>query len=112
MKNRMKIIALSAAVSFILISLLSINTLTGQSGKSSHKHEQVQDMVKSELIRTGTIDLQSIDINKDKKVFECPMDWNVLADDSANCPVCGMYLEEYSLDSVKTNLIKHDFKVK
>jgi Cu(I)/Ag(I) efflux system membrane fusion protein/cobalt-zinc-cadmium efflux system membrane fusion protein len=64
----------------------------------------------SSIIHEGTIDLKSIDTNKDGKLFECPMDWNVISDEDGRCPVCNMYLKEYTIDEVKTNLDKNGFE--
>lgn len=60
----------------------------------------------------GTIDLTSIDVNKDGKVYQCPMDFNVLSDKPGKDPKCGMALKEVSLEQAKSNLTKHGFKVK
>lgn len=60
----------------------------------------------------GTIDLTSIDVNKDGKVYQCPMDFNVLSDKPGKDPKCGMALKEVSLEQAKSNLTKHSFKVK
>lgn len=66
----------------------------------------------STIVRQGVIDLQAIDINKDKKLWQCPMDWNVISDEKGRCPVCEMKLKEYTIDEVKINLDKHGFKYK
>lgn len=66
----------------------------------------------SELVRKGVIDVESIDRNKDGKIYECPMDWNVLSDNHGDCPVCGMKLKEYSLNEIKSNLEKHNYDYK
>ncbi len=66
----------------------------------------------SPLIRKGVIDLKSIDKNKDGKVFQDVMDWNVISDEAGKCPICGMTLKEVSLDEAKKNLIEKGFKVK
>ncbi|MFZ2322886.1 MAG: heavy metal-binding domain-containing protein [Ignavibacteriaceae bacterium] len=66
----------------------------------------------SSIVREGEIDLQSIDKNKDGKVFQDMMDWNVISDETGKCPLCGMKLKEVSLDKAKENLLKHDFEVK
>jgi hypothetical protein len=62
------------------------------------------------LVREGIIDVESIDMNNDGKLFECPMDWNVLSDEDGRCPVCNMYLKEFTIDEVKTNLEKYGFE--
>ena len=66
----------------------------------------------SPLIRKGTIDLQSIDKNKDGKVYQDVMDWNVISDEPGKCPICGMELKKVSLEEAKKNLIENGFKVK
>ena len=64
------------------------------------------------IVREGVIDLNAIDENKDGKVFQDQMDWNVISDKSGKCPICGMTLKESSLQEAKENIIKHGFKVK
>jgi Heavy metal binding domain len=64
------------------------------------------------MVHKGEIDLQAIDKNKDGKVYQDMMDWNVISDEPGKCPLCGMTLKEVSLDKAKENLLKHDFKVK
>ncbi|MBU0559788.1 MAG: heavy metal-binding domain-containing protein [Bacteroidota bacterium] len=70
------------------------------------------DMKKDNIVREGEIDLTSIDKNTDGKVFQDQMDWNVIADEAGECPVCGMKLKEVTLEKAKENLIKNNFKVK
>ena len=85
----------------------------GSHGGSSHEHNnKAKEDVKSELIREGEIDLKAIDVNEDGKVFQCPMNWNVISDSIGTCPVCNMALKEVSLSDAKENLIKNDFEVK
>jgi Cu(I)/Ag(I) efflux system membrane fusion protein/cobalt-zinc-cadmium efflux system membrane fusion protein len=72
---------------------------------SEHEHS-------SPLIRTSVIDLKSIDKNKDGKVFQDFMDWNVISDEPGRCPICNMILQEVTLDEAKKNLIENGFKVK
>lgn len=71
-----------------------------------------QKPAESSIIREGVIDLKLIDKNKDGKLWQCPMDWNVIADDKGRCPICEMRLKEFSIDEVKLNLEKHGFKYK
>lgn len=66
----------------------------------------------SDLVRLGTIDVEFLDGNKDGKIYECPMDWNVLDDTHGDCPVCGMAMKEYSLADIKTNLEKYGYEYK
>ena len=77
---------------------------------------QLNDMdttkTKSELIRKGIIHVEMIDKNKDGKLFQDIMDWNVISDEPGVCPECGMKLREFTIDQVKENLKKHGFKYK
>lgn len=66
----------------------------------------------SSIVHEGIIDVESIDKNNDGKVWECPMDWNVISDESGRCPECNMKLKEYSIAQVKTNLDKNGFEYK
>ena len=75
---------------------------------SAHK---MQDAGNS-IVRKGVIDLNAIDENKDGKVFQDMMDYNVISDKPGKCPLCGMKLKEVSLKKAKDTLIKAGFKVK
>ncbi len=66
----------------------------------------------SELIRKGIIHLDMIDVNKDGKLYQDVMDWNVLSDKPGVCPECGMTLREFTIEQVKENLKKHGYKFK
>ena len=68
--------------------------------------------IKSELIRTEPIDVESIDSNNDGKLFECPMDWDIISDKAGRCPSCQMKLKEYTLDEIKSNLSEFGYKYK
>ncbi|HRP94092.1 MAG TPA: efflux RND transporter periplasmic adaptor subunit [Ignavibacteriaceae bacterium] len=66
----------------------------------------------SSIVHEGVIDVEAIDKNKDGKLFECPMDWNVISDEAGRCPLCNMKLKEYTIDEVKANLEKYGFEYK
>ncbi len=66
----------------------------------------------SYIVHEGVIDVESIDKNMDRKLWECPMDWNVISDESGRCPVCNMKLKEYSIENVKANLDKYGYEYK
>ncbi|MCL5028499.1 MAG: hypothetical protein M1480_05705 [Bacteroidetes bacterium] len=66
----------------------------------------------SPIAYKGVIDLKSIDDNRDGKVYQCPMDFNVLSDKPGVDPKCGMKLKEVSLEQAKKKLTMHGFKVK
>jgi hypothetical protein len=67
---------------------------------------------KSPLVREGVIDLKAIDKNKDGKVYEDMMDYNVISDKPGKCPLCGMTLKEISIKKAKQNLKANGFEVK
>jgi membrane fusion protein, copper/silver efflux system len=67
---------------------------------------------KDSIVREGVIDLKLIDKNKDGKVFQDMMDYNVISDKAGKCPLCGMTLKEVSLNKAKEALIKSGHKVK
>jgi len=72
-----------------------------------------KDSVKTEdIVRKGVINLKTIDKNKDSKVFQDQMDFNVISDKPGICPLCGMTLKEVTLKEAKATLLKHGFKVK
>ena len=64
------------------------------------------------IVREGVIDLNAIDANKDGKVYQDMMDYNVISDNPGSCPLCGMTLNEVSLEKAKMYLEKTGHKVK
>lgn len=67
---------------------------------------------KNAIVREGVIDLIAIDTNKDGKVYQDQMCWNVISDTPGKCPLCGMTLKEVSLKKAEENLVRNNFKVK
>lgn len=90
--------------------------------KSAHKHMDMKDhknmrMNKKQdgeesIVREGEIDLKAIDKNKDGKVYQDMMDWNVISDEPGKCPICEMTLKEVTINEAKYNLYKNGFEVK
>ncbi len=78
-------------------------------GNKNDSDKQVKD---SSIVRSGVIDLNAIDKNKDGKVYQCQMDYNVLSDKPGIDQKCGMKLEKVSLKKARANLMKAGFKVK
>ena len=68
--------------------------------------------MENSIVREGVIDVEAIDTNKDGKVFQDAMDWNVISDEAGKCPLCGMTLKEVTIDDAKKNLNKNNFEVK
>jgi Cu(I)/Ag(I) efflux system membrane fusion protein len=87
------------------VSNESGETQTSQVKSKDHDHS-------SSVVQEGVIDVEAIDKNKDGKLWQCPMDWNVISDEPGRCPLCNMKLKEYSIDEVKTNLEKNGFEFK
>ena len=79
---------------------------------NDHNMKMESSNAKDSIIRKGEIDLKAIDKNKDGKVYQDQMDWNVISDKPGDCPKCNMKLKEVTLEKAKENLIKHNFKVK
>ena len=86
------------------------NKKTGSSNEKMKSHENNDD--EKSLVRTGVIDVKSIDKNGDGFVYQDFMDWNVISDKDGRCPVCGMYLQKVSIKEAEKNLTKHGFKHK
>ena len=70
------------------------------------------DKNKPAIVRTGVINVKAIDKNKDGKVFQDPMDWNVISDKPGKCPLCKMELKEVTIKEAEANLVKNGFKIK
>jgi hypothetical protein len=72
------------------------------------------DSVKIENIirEEDPIDLKAIDKNKDGKVFQDQMHWNVISDKPGKCPLCKMTLKEVTIKTAKHDLLKNKYKVK
>lgn len=80
---------------------------------SGHNHaEENQYGIESPLIRTGVINVESIDENGDGILYECPMDWNIISDEEGSCPACRMFLEEFTIEKVKSNLDRYGYEYK
>ena len=83
-----------------------------ESKKDDMSGMHMNDDHSSPIEYKGVIDLKSIDDNKDGKIYQCPMDFNVLSDKPGVDPKCGMKLKEVTFNKAKENLIKNGFKVK
>lgn len=85
---------------------------TSEEKKMDMKNPANNSVSGNSIIREGLIDLESIDKNKDGKVFQDQMDWNVISDKPGKCPLCKMTLIEVAVKKAKDNLIKNGYKVK
>jgi len=97
---------------FMIDSESNLKAAVSQYTADSNEGSVQEKSAEESIIREGTIDLISIDKNKDGKVFQDTMDWNVISDEAGDCPLCGMKLKEVTLEKAKENLIKNGFKIK
>jgi len=81
-----------------------------QSGEEKRIVNEKKHNHSNSIIREGIIDVEAVDINSNGKLFECPMDWNVISDEDGRCPVCNMNLKEYTIEEVKANLDKYGYE--
>lgn len=94
-------------------SQLKTGMPTGHQHGDNSKIEMKKDSPKvDDIVRKGVIDLKEIDKNKDGKVFQDLMDWNVISDKPGKCPLCKMTLQEVSIEEAKKNLAEHGYKTK
>ncbi len=117
----MKPIKLSSLLLFAALFLFTAAFTQAQTSDSSHMHGMMMKSdssktmnmqnVKPAADKNEPIDLNAVDVNKDGKVYQCPMDFNVLSDKPGIDPKCGMKLKEVTLRQAKINLIKHGFSV-
>ena len=100
---------------FIVCVILLTGALVGcGEDHKDHDHNKMNKSKthsKSAIVHEGIIHVSVIDKNKDGKVFQDPMDWNVISDAPGKCPLCNMTLKEVSIEQAKENLVKNDFKV-
>lgn len=107
----------SVKIFLTVLSLIVISSSANVAQEHNHKDHSKMEMKKDttkvdDIVRKGVIDLQSIDKNKDGKVFQDPMDCNVISDKAGKCPLCKMTLKEVTIKKAKENLKKNGFKVK
>ncbi|MCX6150961.1 MAG: hypothetical protein NTX22_10580 [Ignavibacteriales bacterium] len=106
----------SGKIFFIVVVLIAVNLFIDGCGQKKDeqaiKQTQIEKKTDDKIVREGIIDVAAIDVNKDGKVYECPMDYNVIDDKPNTCPTCKMNLEEFTVAEVKENLAKTDYKVK
>jgi Cu(I)/Ag(I) efflux system membrane fusion protein/cobalt-zinc-cadmium efflux system membrane fusion protein len=94
----------------LFVGFMAISGCGSKEESKTGKTEQVNPG--QAKVYDGVIDLKAIDANKDGKVFQCPMDYNVLSDAAGTCPKCNMDLEETSVDVAREKLTANNFQVK
>ena len=101
-----------------VIWLILIFIISSAINAQEHQHNAQANIEKNKskkeikIVREGVINLKAIDKNKDGKLYQDQMDWNVISDEPGKCPICKMTLKEVTLNEAKKDLIKHEFKVK
>lgn len=83
-----------------------------QHNHSRHKKDNKKEQATESIVREGVINVEEIDKNKDGKVYQDQMRWNVLSDEPTKCPICEMKLKEVTIEKAKENLEKQGYKVK
>lgn len=90
----------------VVIFVLSVFVFITGCGKSEeHKPEEIN--TESSLVRDYDVNVASLDENKDGKVFQWPMDWQVISDEAGSCLLCNMKLKEYSVEDAQANLTEY-----
>ena len=95
----------------------SSDTMKNMPAPDGNKNENKQmDMsgnkMQSPKSAEKVINVEAVDKNRDGKVYQCPMDYDVLSDKPGIDPKCGMKLRKVTVAEAKENLIEHGFKVK
>ncbi|MGE5679791.1 MAG: heavy metal-binding domain-containing protein [Bacillota bacterium] len=126
MRNQKKSSLLIAIVIFLSVIISACADNKNENKAINNQQQQIPSIVAADttvkdaagavssasIVRQGVIDLKAIDENNDGKVFECPMDYNVISDKAAACPECKMDLEEVTLGKARENLRANNFQVK
>ncbi|RPI66070.1 MAG: hypothetical protein EHM47_17530 [Ignavibacteriales bacterium] len=93
---------------FILLSFFLVTGCGKENG--GNKTDTRQKNLQSELIREAGTDIVLLDKNADGKLYQCPMDYQVISDSMATCPVCKMDLEEHDVADAMKNFESHYHK--
>lgn len=88
------------------------NVMNNMDSNSDNMVSEGKHNHSTSIVHKGIIDVESIDKNGDGKVFQDPMDWNVISDEDGRCPLCGMFLKEVTIDKAKMNLKMNGFEYK
>lgn len=91
---------------------MTMAQMDADSTHKEHYQKKSESMSENSIVRKGEIELTAIDENRDGKVYQDQMCWNVISDKPGECPQCGMILKEVSLEKAEEKLLKHDYKVK
>ncbi len=89
---------------------MNLGNIKSEEGKKMNMKEDVKKQ--SSTVQTKEINVAAVDKNHDGKVYQCPMDFDVLSDKPGVDPKCGMKLQEVTIAKAKENLVEHGFRVK
>ncbi|NNG27721.1 MAG: hypothetical protein HKM87_09355 [Ignavibacteriaceae bacterium] len=133
MLNQTRIISVAIASIFIIIDGITFAQEDSSKSHSNHDHKMEmkkdnhkhmdhdkmmgsdhKEMMKDgkSIVHKGVVDLAAIDEDGDGKVYQDQMCWNVVSDESGECPLCGMILKEITLEEAKENLEENGFETK
>lgn len=108
MKNKINLKLFGNFIITFAIAALFFASGCSNQNKSSMEQKQTinesKSSIDSTIIRDKNANVSKIDSNKDGKVFECQMDYEVISDKPGSCPKCGMKLEEVSDSDAQKNL--------
>ena|SRR5664279_1414679 len=96
-------------ISVFFLSVVLLGACKQEEPKTATPPPVVQTEVKSvkvdsSIVREKGVDVASLDKNKDGKVFQCPMDAEVISDTAGTCPLCHMDLSEVTVAEAQENL--------
>jgi len=95
-------------LSLIIFAFFGLALVAGCSKSGEDEGQNIpQRKIDSTNVHPANIDVASLDKNGDGKVFQCPMDWQVISDSAGTCPICMMDLESYSVAEAQKNLTEN-----
>jgi uncharacterized protein YcfL len=90
---------------FVTAALFAGCSKSQEQQQTPEQKQPVTEVKKdNSIIRSKDISVAEIDVNKDGKVFQCPMHAEVISDKQQPCPECGMDLDEVSVEQAQNNL--------
>lgn len=100
----MKTTKMFVAAIFVIAAITFFAGCGKSEDQSNHDMSGSSMQVDSTHVHSYDADVASLDVNNDGSVYQCPMHWNVISDDSGSCPLCMMDLEQYSVADAQKNL--------
>lgn len=90
----------------LFVSAFAFAACKQEKPKETNQQTSVSEQKNNDqnIIRSKDVKVSDIDVNKDNKVFQCPMDSDVISDKEGSCPKCKMDLEEVTVAEAEKNL--------